>query len=535
MRAYYFSSTLKLHKDYNSPSAITHFLLTSKTIDHLRETHSVLLKFLSETHHYHRLLRQLLTSVLQFQSDNLNYARNLFDQIPHCKIEFLWTSLIRSHVLRDHFSQSISLYARMHREDVLPSGFTFSSVLNACGRIPAIFEGKQIHSRVIQSGLMGNNFVQTALLDMYAKSGFVSDARDMFNRMDDKDVVAWTAMLCAYTKLGMMVDARHLFDNMGERNSISWTTMVAGYANIGDMKAAKEFYDLMNEKNAVARVSMISSWAAMVSCYAQNGYAAEAIELYNQMRAANVKTNEVAMVGAISACTQLRDINMANELSDHMEEGCCGRTLFVSNALIHMHSKCGNVDLAWREFKRMSTRDVITYTALITALADHGNAEEALDLFSKMQKEGIQPNQITFIGLLNACSFAGLVEEGSTYFELMTQVFGIKPLPEHYSCMVDLLGRAGQLERAYNLIKDNVNGADATIWGALLGACKVHGHVELGEIAARNLFSLEPENTGNYFLLANTYASMDKWDGVEEVRKMINGKGMRKIPGCSWI
>lgn len=207
----------------------------------------------------------------------------------------------------------------------------------------------------------------------------------------------------------------------------------------------------------------------------------------------------------------------------------------MSNALIHMHSKCGNVDEALKEFHRMSKKDVVSYTALIIALGDHGKAKKALELFSMMQREEITPNQVTFIGVLNACSFAGLVEEGCQYFELMTRVYRIKLLNEHYACIVDLLGRAGLLQKAYNLIMKNGITAEAKIWGSLLAACKVYGNEELGEIAAMHLFEIEPENTGNYVLLASIYAAKNKWDDAERVRTMMTERGIRKSPGSSWI
>lgn len=200
-----------------------------------------------------------------------------------------------------------------------------------------------------------------------------------------------------------------------------------------------------------------------------------------------------------------------------------------------MHSTCGNLEQARKEFDGMSDRDVISYTTLIIALADHGMAKEALELFSKMQREEIAPNQVTFIGVLNACSHAGLIEEGCRYFELMIRVFGIKPINEHHACMVDLLGRAGLLQKAYKLIAQNEDAADAKIWGSLLAACKVHGNAELGKIAAMRLFEIEPEDTGNYVLLASIYAAMNKWDDAERVRKMMSEKAIRKSPGCSWV
>lgn len=472
-------------------------------------------------------------------------------------------------------------------------------MLNACARAPALLEGKQVHAQVVQLGFLRNKFVITALLDLYAKCGDVPESRSLFDTMDDndKDVVACTAVICGYTKIGLMDDAQRLFDSMTERNVISWSAMVAGYANCGNMEAAKEFYDTMTEKNSVTWVAMIagygkrgdvreakkvfdeivepdaSCWAAMTVCYVQNGYAKAAIEMYKVMRGENVRISEVAMVGAISACAQLGDVEMAATLAKHVDEGYCGkffwqslrysfakllqlvshqcrfgpkilkplfcilsdRTNYISNALIHMHSKCGCLDLAWREFSRTKNKDVISYSSMITAFADHGKSQEALDMFLKMRNEGIKPNQVTFIGILSACSHGGLVEDGCNQFELMTRVFGIKPLTEHLTCMVDLLGRSGQLEKAYSLLMDYKDFCDAGTWGALLGACKLHVNAELGEIAARHLLELEPENTGNYALLANIYASIGEWKDSERVKMMISETGKKKSPACSWI
>lgn len=249
---------------------------------------------------------------------------------------------------------------------ISPSGFTFSSVLNACARVPAVFEGKQVHARVEKSGLLGNNVVQTALLDMYAKCGFVLDAERVFNGMEDKDAVAWTAMICGYTKVGLMDKARFLFDHMEGRNMVSWTTMVAGYANYGNMEAAKDLYDRMMENNSVAWIAMIAGYgkcgdvskarrifdgivqpdtsccAAMLACYAQNGYAKEAIEIYRAMRGQNVRITEVGMVGVISACTQIGDVSMAEALAKELEERCfsksCLYVLVIASVVLSLNA-----------------------------------------------------------------------------------------------------------------------------------------------------------------------------------------------------
>lgn len=237
----------------------------------------------------------------------------------------------------------------MQQAGIPESAFTFSSVLSASARMPAVYEGRQIHARVTRLGFLSNKIVLTSLMDMYAKCGFILDARNVFVAIDDKDIVAWTSLIRGYSKLGMMDDAQELFDKMEQRNSFSWATMVAGYANCGNMKAAKHLYDAMPERDSVSRLAMIAGYgrygdvaeserifsevsvpdssccAAMVACYSQNGYAEEAMEMYKKMKEENLETNEVAFVGAISACVQLGDVETASKLIDQVEEGCYGK------------------------------------------------------------------------------------------------------------------------------------------------------------------------------------------------------------------
>ncbi|GMH03795.1 hypothetical protein Nepgr_005634 [Nepenthes gracilis] len=540
---------------------ITFSICTAKSIKQLKQAHAHLLKI--QTHYIRdRLLTHLLAKLLQFQSNNLKYACRLFDEIPHSNDQFIWTSLVHSHVLHGQLIKSIHLYAEMHRAGVPPSGFTLSSVLTACARMPRIVEGKQVHGGAIRSGLYVNNVVRTVLLDTYGKCGLVIDARSVFDEMydGDRDVVAWTAMISGYAKLGMMDDAHQLFNRMGEpRNVVTWTNMVAGYASLGSMELAKKVFDEMPERNSITWLAMISGYgkcgavteakkvfdairvpdaacfAAMVACYAQNGYSREAIKLFQKMKEENVKITEVAMVAVISACTQIGDFDMVNELIKDMEKGYCDQTHYVSNALIHMHSKCGNIDQAWKEFNRMNRRDAVTYSTLISAMADHGKAREALDVFSMMQTEGIEPTHVTFVSVLNACSRAGLMQEGLKNFDLMTRIYGIKPLPEHYACLVELLGRNGELLKACDLIVNSRTATDAVAWDTLFSACCVHGNVELGEIVASRLLEMEPWNTGNCVILANLYASVGRWDDAERLRKMMREYEMKKSPGCSWV
>lgn len=341
-------------------SLIGHYIRVSKTADQLRQIHAFILKTLpNNSIKRHRSIGRLLSKLLRLPGDSLRYARHLFDDIPKCKTRgnSLPGLLLHSHVRLGHFRTAIALYAGMQREGVPPCELTFSSVLTACARIPVLLEGRQIHARVVRSCFLGNKIVETCLLDMYVKNGALNDATAMFDEMEEKDVFAQTVMLYGFSKMGMFREARELFDEMEERNIITWTTMVAGYANIGDMVSARDLYDQMPRKNSVTWLAMISGygkigdvdsaravfdsldeqdekcWAAMLACYAQNGRPEEALELYKEMKRENVTTSEVAVVGAISACTQLADVKMASELARHVEEGCCREFSFDSCCL----------------------------------------------------------------------------------------------------------------------------------------------------------------------------------------------------------
>lgn len=329
-------------------SILRHYLFISSSLKQLKEIHAFLHKTSTEPIEHQSYLSSLFVKLLQIPGDNLSYAHNLFDRIPQRKNRFLWTSFLRSHVALDRLNEAVSLYAEMHKAGVPQCGFAFSLVLSSCARLTILLEGKQVHARVWQSGFLSNNIVTTSLLDMYGKNGNILEARLVFDEIEEKDIVAQTAMIRAYSKLGFMVDAQKLFDIMEERNIVSWTTMVAGYTNQGDMGRAEELYRKIPKKNAVTRVAMIAGYgkvgevakareifddgdlkdatcgAAMVACYAQNGHAREALDTYIEMRKRGVAITEVAIVGAISACTQLADIAMAEELAEHVNQGKCG-------------------------------------------------------------------------------------------------------------------------------------------------------------------------------------------------------------------
>lgn len=333
-----------------------------------------------------------------------------------------------------------------------------------------------------------------------------------------------------YVKCGFLHSARKVFDEMTQRDAVSWTELIVAYARGGDMDSARDLFDGLPFKDMVA-------WTAMVTGYAQNAMPERALEFFRRLREAGVETDEVTLVGVISASAQLGASANAKWIRDIAESSGFGpsSSVLVGSALIDMYSKCGNVEEAYDVFKGMKERNVFSYSSMIVGFAIHGCARAAIKLFYDMLETGIKPNHVTFVGVLTACSHAGMVDQGQHLFGTMKECYGVAPAADHYACMADLLGRAGHLEKALRLVETMPMEPNGVVWGALLGASHIHGNPDVAEIASGHLFELEPDNLGNYLLLSNTYASAGRWDDVSRVRKLVREKQLKKNPGCSWV
>ena len=427
------------------------------------------------------------------------YPRLVFQQVEYPN-PFLWTALIRGYALQGPFMESVLLYNSMRRQGIGPVSFTFTALLKACSAALDVNLGRQVHTQTILIGGFGSDlYVGNTLIDMYVKCGCLGCGHRVFDEMLDRDVISWTSLIVAYAKVGNMEAASELFDGLPMKDMVAWTAMVTGYA--------------------------------------QNARPREALEVFERMQAAGVKTDEVTLVGVISACAQLGAAKYANWVRDVAEQSGFGPTsnVVVGSALIDMYAKCGSVEDAYKVFERMEERNVYSYSSMIVGFAMHGLAGAAMELFDEMLKTEIKPNRVTFIGVLTACSHAGMVEQGQQLFAMMEECHGVAPSEDHYACMVDLLGRAGRLEEALNLVKMMPMNPHGGVWGALLGACRIHGNPDMAQIAASHLFELEPNGIGNYILLSNIYASAGRWDDVSKVRKLMRAKGLKKNPGCSWV
>eukprot|EP00253_Pinus_taeda_P011617 PITA_11617 len=455
----------------------------------------------------------------------------------------------------------------MVAENVTPNCVTAAIVLQACAHLASMQQGMSIHGYILRRHLEVDVFVGNSLIDMYVKCGNMEMAQRVFDKMLRSDVVSWSAMITGYTQSGHAKEALSLFQKMqleGLRpNSFTMasvlpacahlkvfpegkcihgciirrgfdfdvivsTALVDMYAKCGSMEITNQLFNKMLERD-------LASWNAMITGYAQNGQAHEALTFFYHMQEADLKPDSVTTVGLLTACSHLASLQRGNSINGFIIRNGFDSDVIVGTALIDMYAKCGNIDFAQRAFDKISKRDVIPWSAMIAGYGMHGHCEEALHLFSKMINIGIRPDHITFQSVLSACSDAGLVDEGMRYFDSMIQDYCITPSVDHFACMIDLLGRAGRLSEAQEIIERMPLKPNISVWGALLGACRVHRNIKLAQYVAERLFEIDPKNVGYYVLLSNIYAASGRWNDVAKVRTMMKELGLRKTPGCSSI
>eukprot|EP01018_Ginkgo_biloba_P021808 Gb_31465 [translate_table: standard] len=423
-------------------------------------------------------------------------ARRVLDDMPQRNV-VSWTAMIAACARHTYDEEALALFYQMQQNGVRPNHFTFASVLPACANLAALEKGKEVHEDIIRSGFQSDVFVASALVDMYVKCGSIENARKLFDKMLERNVVSWNAMIGGYAQNGYVFEAVDLFQMMPERNVVSWTVMIAGYA--------------------------------------QYGHSDEALKLYLQMQVAGVKPDSDTFASVLPACANLAALEHGKNIHEDIVRSGFQYDVFVGSALVDMYGKCGSIENAQQVFDKMPTRNVVTWTAMIVGYAMHGRGKDALLLFEQMQHSGTYPDNVTFVGVLSACCHAGLVEDGWKYFDCMSRDYHIKPSMEHYCCMVDLLGRAGYLEEAQDFINKMPIKPDASVWASLLGACRIHANIEQAERVAEFLFELEPNSSAHYALLSNIYAAAGRWADIEKVQKMMKERRVKKMPGSSWI
>ncbi|KAJ4835396.1 Pentatricopeptide repeat-containing protein [Turnera subulata] len=474
-------------------------------------------------------LRELIFASAIAVSGTIDYAHQLFARITEPDT-FMWNTIMRGSAQSLNPLKAVSIYTQMENLGGKPDKFTFSFLLKACTKLQWRNQGCCFHGKVVKHGFYDNSFVRNSLIYFHANAGDLAVARAVFDGLEERSVVTWSALTAGYARRGELAVARQLFDEMPVKDLVSWNVMITAYAKGGEMERGRELFKEMPLKDVV-------TWNVMIAGYVLGGEHKKALEMFEEMRSVGELPDEVTMLSLLSACADLGDLEVGRKVHCLLLEMSKGDlSVLLGNAVIDMYSKCGSIERALEVFMGMREKDVSTWNSAIGGLAFHGHNESAIKLFSEMQRlKNIRPDEITFVGVLVACSHAGNVEAGRCYFNLMIEKYNIKPNIRHYGCMVDLLGRAGLLVEAFEFMDKMKIEPNAIIWRTLLGACRVHGNIELGKRANERLLQLRRDQSGDYVLLSNIYASVGEWGGVEKVRKLMDDSGVRKEPGCSLI
>ncbi|KAL2935381.1 hypothetical protein RDABS01_018499 [Bienertia sinuspersici] len=498
------------------------------------------------------------------------YARKMFDEFPQPNIS-MCNAIVEGYCKSNMWGDLIELYARMQHAGVSSDCDILSRVLKACSWLQLLEMGGAIHGHILRLGYECDVFVQSGLVSLYAECGSIDDAKRivsyglLYGRRST--VVIWTAIISKSARNGCSMDALRLFSDMRRMNvKPDWITLVsvlracadldyleqgkslhgcvlkmgleseedlqisltAMYAKCGQVMVARCLFNHMDTPNLIL-------WNAMISGYAKNGYAEEAVELFKLLIAKkNIKPDSITVRAAILACAQVGSLDLAKWMNGYVSSSDYSNHVFVKTALIDMYAKCGSLASARQVFNGIRDKDVVVWSAMIVGYGLHGHGYEAINLYYAMKQAQVRPNDVTFLGLLTACKNSCLVKEGWEFFHSMKD-YGLEPCNQHYACVVDLLGRAGYLGEAYKFIVRMPIEPGLTVWGALLSACKIHRHVQMGEYAATQLFAIDPYDTGQYVQLSNLYAAARMWDQVNEVRKLMKDRGLSKDFGFSSI
>ncbi|KAL5798076.1 hypothetical protein ACOSQ2_002896 [Xanthoceras sorbifolium] len=546
---------LSLQQYLPSPLHLT-LLKTSKTHQDTTQLHAFAVK--TNLVHHSSLSSRLVSLYADPEINDLRYARSVFDQIQVPSL-VLHNLIIKCYVFNQHSHEAIDLFRDLLHKSLLPDNFTLPCVIKGCAKLNAVEEGKQIHGLVLKLGFGLDKFVSSSFVSLYAKCGEMSLAQKAFDAMDEKDLVCWNSLIDGYVKCGEVGVAMELFDEMPERDAFTWTCLVDGFSKCKKVEFAREIFDRMPNKNLVSWNAMINgymksgdfesarvlfnempvrnliTWNAMIAGFEANGWFKEAFELFGTMLDNDVVPNVATLVSVLSAISGLASLSKGRWLHSYMVKNGFLIDGVLGTLLIQMYSRCGSIESTLTAFRSIPKKKVGHWTAIIVGLGMHGMAEQALGHFHEMCSNGLKPHAITFIGVLNACSHAGLVDDGRRYFSMMINDYRIEPTVEHYGCLVDILCRTGHLEEAKRIIESMPMRPNAVILMSLLSGARNHGNKDIGEYAAHRLIEVAPDTSGCYVVLSNMYAVAGDWEKVSQVREMMKKRGFRKDPGCSSI
>lgn len=497
---------------------------------------------------------------------SLNEARRVFDGMSRRDL-VSWTAMICGTVQSGEWFEALDLYRRMRLDGHNPDSVIVATVLPACSRLGALQLGMGLQGFAVRSGIESDLCVSNAFIDMYCKCGNTHEAGRLFCHMEYKDVISWSSLIAGHSQNREYSESFDLYVEMKESgirpSSVTFAGVLPAFANMKLFKQGKEIHsyvirhgfefdgfvasaliDLYAKCGSIREAKIIFEttsdreigiWNSMIAGYVIDGDVDSAFQILRRFRESKFRPNSITIMSVLPLCTRLGMLNQGKEVHGYMIRSGLKSVVSVANPLIDMYCKCGNLEFGIKVAEQMIEKDVVTYNTIISALGMHGDWSRAFSFFDQMKQARIVPNKVTFIAVLAACSHAGLTEAGWSFFFSMINDYEIMPEMEHYSCMVDLLGRAGCLDDAWDFIKKMPVEPGIDVLGSLLGACRVHKNVELAALVGKLIFNKNPEDPGYYVLLSNIYATAGRWEDVLKIRTMIKEKGLIKKPGYSWI
>ncbi|KAI3749645.1 hypothetical protein L2E82_20261 [Cichorium intybus] len=546
-----------------SPKSIKSWFLACKDTPSVAKIHALLI--VSGYIHSGNCNTQLIATYSR--TGNIEFAHKVFDRISKRGVD-AWNAMIIAYSRKDCPDEVINLYREMNSEGIRPDSSTFTVALKACTSIMNLELGEEIRKQAIDCGYEHDVFVGSSLLNLYTKCGKMNDALRVFEKMPRRDLVSWTTMITGFaqsgrgreainvyrlmqkeglegdriailgliqacanvndTKMGLSVHGYLIRRHLLHMDVVVQTSLLDMHTKTGNIELASRLFKSMHYKNLVA-------WSALISGYAQNRFASNALDLLIEMQSFGFKPDTASIIGTLSACSQIGSLKLARSIHGYVIK-ILVLSQILATSLIDTYSKCGSLLYACNLFDKMPVKDTILWNTMIASYGIHGHGNEALSVFHNMLEAKSKPDHTTFASLLSASSHAGLIEEGRLWFKHMVHEYKIEPTDKHFACMADLLARGGHVEEAYNLIGSMKSEPGLTFWVALLSGCYNHGKVTIGEMVTKKILELNPDaDSGIYSLISNFYAKARKWDEVAEMRNIMKRSGRKKVPGNSVV
>ncbi|KZV34026.1 pentatricopeptide repeat-containing protein-like [Dorcoceras hygrometricum] len=465
-----------------------------------------------------------------------------------------WNSLIGGFVKNKEFHKAEEFFRIMGFRDIVTWTIMLKASLEACGLVEARKFFQDMPIKDVQAwntmiiGYLKNRRVEIAeglfqkmpekdwiswitMIDGFMSNGRIDNALRLFNEMPRKCEKTWNSILLAIVRNGLVKEAHAVVEKSSLSGIVSWTNIMKGYFDAGEVVDAIKVFELMTSRDTTV-------WNVAIFGLDENDRGEDGIKLFIKMKQDRLPLDEVTHTSFLAICSSLPSLNLGKQIHAEAIKAGIDRFISTSNALITMYFRCGHVYSALLEFYSMASHDTISWNSVICGLAHHGQAEDAIMIFEKMRLSTVEPNQITFVGVLSACSHAGLVEHGKFYFSVMRNEYFIQSTNEHYTSIVDLLGRIGRIDEALNILRQMiVHGLEvcASIWGALLGGCRMHKNTAMAKICGEKILELEPSNSGVYIILGEMYLASGMKDEAEKIWLRMKNAGVKKQPGCSWV